>query len=269
MKRIISIGLIFLSTSGWAAKVVGTARENGDTALVKFAHYGQVYYHWVINDLVCLSRSLKNSIVCGRVAQYDNTFTVVRLAKINAHFEMNEDVKILYSKTRRSPASPGETSMTSASPLHSRALTTIGLGTGFSYLLFEGQVQYGLTKKVTLGLTVPFASTSDGTNVTQAVGGVLNGAYYLTERFSGYLFEAGIGAYSITRSTTLSAATTNDMPLMIYSTFGWKGKINRGRFNLGISGGLQYVAGSSTYSSVFTDFNGLLPLLKLTAGVEF
>ena len=266
MKRIISLGLLCLTAPLWAAKVVATKPEHGDTTLVKFAHYGQVYYHWVINDLVCLSRVHKNSIVCGRVAQYDDSYTVVRMAKANASFANNEEVKILYSKSRKVASTSTASVETFSGP---RVLTTLGLGTGFSYLVFEGQFQYGLSRKVSLGITVPFANTSDGTNVTTAMGAILNGAYYLNERFTGYCFDGGLGLYSLTRSRSGASNSTTDTPLVLYGTFGWKGKINRGRFNLGVAGGLQYIAGNSTYNAIFTDFNGLLPIIKLTAGVEF
>ena len=107
MVRIANVVLcLALSHAAWGARVAKVAPEpSGSTALITLDHYGQVYYHWVINDVVCLTRSKKSTIACGRVAQYDKVQAVLRMAKANAKFSPGETVRILYTKSGRQIAS--------------------------------------------------------------------------------------------------------------------------------------------------------------------
>ena len=138
----------------------------------------------------------------------------------------------------------------------------MGLGTGISYLLFHGQFHYAIARRVSLGLTVPFATTHSDTSSVSAVGALLAGNYYLTEGYSGYNFEAGLGAFFVSKEVRSPASTQGYQAPTLYSTFGWKGRINRGRFSLGAAAGFQYIGTSDTESDL-PDLQGILPLLTL------
>lgn len=251
-----------------AATVASVRAEKGDTALVKLTYSAPVDSPWAINDLVCLSRAKRNNIVCGRVAQFDPTSTTIRLSRANAQYKPGEELKVLYSKSKRSLASTGPTGQSGQLVTGRRttnALTTIGMGTGFSYLIFQGQFQVGLGRRFSMGLTVPYASTSSGESSITSIGAVLTANFYLVERFTGYNFEMGVGKYSLTRENQTLKQTANETPITFFTTFGWKGLVNRGRFNIGAAGGFNYVGSDP---AVF-DFSGLMPLIALSFGVEF
>lgn len=253
--------VLLASSPVWAAKVVSTTPEGPSNALVTFSHDGQVYHHWVVNDLVCLARSKKNMIVCGRIAQYNKVSTSIRLNRANANFTPGEEVKILYTKINRNIAA--NTTATTISS--SKGLASIGFGAGLSYLFLQGQFHFGIAKKITVGLTVPFAKSNGELSNVSALGVLLSMNYYLFHRFSGYNFEAGVGTYFISKETLIPPSNSNSNPLALYSTLGWKGRINRGLFSLGIGAGFQYIADSSE----LPDFKGLLPLLALSFGINF
>jgi hypothetical protein len=267
--RLVLLVLLIAHGSVWAAKVVSARPGNDRHTHVRFAHYGQVYYHWVVNDVVCLVKPSDSGIICGRVEQYDKVETVLKIPNAMAQFSVGEEVRILYSKVRRVPGSTTTETVGSMALPHedTKVLLGIGLGTGFSYLVLIGNVQFGLGQKFALGLLPTYAKEGGSDYTSSALGVFLTGTYYLFQKFSGYNVELGLGKYmlSVDDLITTPATTTSQSPFAFYTTFGWRGKINRGRFLMGVAGGFKYVGGSEAA----IDFQGLMPLVALTAGVEF
>lgn len=255
--------------AGQVLKITGAGKFRD----VRIAHYGEVYYHWVINDEVCLVRNTTSDKLCGNVLRYDKVETVLRFKKELVTFHEGEEIKILYNKnTARGVASNSPSDElrpnlkdTAHDEKKPKMNAAIGLGTGFSYLFFDASFRYAITPKVSLGVMPVFVNDPGINTSVKAFGGFLIGDYYFREHFYGFKLEGGLGFYSITATAGTFEETSS--PLAFYSTFGWRGKIHQSGLTVGGGAGFQIVANSQ--KTLLLDFSGFLPLLQLELGYSF
>lgn len=270
-KTILLLGL-FTTLVSHAGKVmqitpVGKNRE------VRIAHYGQVYYHWVLNDEVCILREVgAQEKVCGNVVRYDNVETVLRFPSEKVIFNEGEIVKIMYTK-RTTASTPPEVKVIVKEKIvvkheddvKPKMNLSAGLGTGFSYLFFDVHFKYALSNKVTLGIMPVFINDSGVNSSVKAFGGFITGDYYFKEHYYGFRVESGFGFYSITAKA--GALEEGSTPFAVYSTIGWRGKVNQSGVTVGGAAGFQVVA--NTQQTLIVDFKGFLPLVQLEVGYTF
>lgn len=270
MKRFLLI-LVALITGtancGEILKVTGSGKFRD----VKIAHYGEVYYHWVVNDEVCVIREEgRNEKVCGKVVRYDKVETVLRMPKDVVVFREGEQIKIMYSKDKQRktasiPEQPNTTKVATRNEKKPLMNASVGLGTGFSYLFFEAQFKYAISPKVTVGVMPVFINDSGVSTSVKAFGGFLTADYYFREHYYGFKVESGIGIYAIDAAAGPISETFS--PLAIYSTAGWRGKISQSGISVGGGVGFQMVANSA--KTLVVDFHGIMPLVMLDIGYSF
>lgn len=249
---------------GQIVKVVG----QGKFREVRIAHYGEVYYHWVVNDEVCVLREQgKQEKICGRVVRYDQVETVLRMPKEQVVFKEGETIKIMYSK-RKVASTPEPITAVKAAAKEERKPkmnVSVGLGTGFSYLFFDAHFKYAISPQITVGV-MPVLINDSGVNSTvKAFGGFLTADYYLREHYYGFRVESGVGIYSI--DAVAGPLSETYSPIAFYSTFGWRGKIHASGISVGGGAGFQLIANSA--QSVVVDFHGFMPLVMLDVGYTF
>ena len=274
MKRLLvalvawNLGWAFNADAGEVLKITGQGKFRD----VKIAHYGEVYYHWVVNDEVCVLREEgRKEKICGKVVRYDQVETVLRMPKDQVVFHQGEKIKIMYSKnvTPRKTASVPEpvTAVKAAAKEGKKPMmnASVGLGTGFSYLFFDAQFKYAISPKVTVGVMPIFINDSGVNTSVKAFGGFLTADYYFHEHFYGFKVESGIGLYSI--DAVAGPISESFSPLALDSTVGWRGKISQSGISVGGGAGFQLVANSA--KTVIVDFRGILPLLQLDVGYSF
>lgn len=270
MKKLISIlvfGTVFIANAGEILKITpqGTKYKN-----VRIAHYGEVYYHWVLNDEVCLIREIgKQEKLCGNVVSYDKVETVLRFEKSKVIFSEGEKIKIMFTK-RTLAATPEKKAEEIKVIIRDEKRgpqmnASVGFGTGFTYLYFAANFRYALSKKISLGMMPVYINDSGVNTSVKAFGGFLTGEYYFKESFSGFNLSTGLGLYGI--SATAGALSESTVPFAFFTTAGWRGKVNQSGVTVGGGLGLQIV--SDSQKTVIVDFKGVLPLLQLEVGYSF
>jgi len=266
MKKLFALLFSWVAVSGYCGQVTKIS-GTGKFREVRIAHYGEVYYHWVINDEVCLLREVgSQEKVCGNVVRYDKVETVLKFPKERVVFAEGETIKIMYQKRKVAAAAPAqELAAAVREEARPKMNVSVGMGTGFSYLFFDAHFKYAVSNKVTLGVMPVFINDSGVNTSVKAFGGFLTGDYYFREHYSGFRVESGIGFYSI--SATAGALEETSSPFALYSTFGWRGKINQSGLTVGGAGGFQLVGNSS--STLLVDFKGILPLVQIEVGYTF
>lgn len=269
MKRFVFLFMAFVTTAAHCGQILKIAGQ-GKYREVRLAHYGEVYYHWVVNDEVCILREQgKQEKICGKVVRYDQVETVLRMPKDQVTFSEGETIKIMYSKNRKVASAPEIANVVKETPREKdnkpKMNASVGLGTGFSYLFFDAQFKYALTPKFTVGVMPVLINDSGVNSSVKAFGGFLTADYYLREHFYGFRVESGVGIYSV--NATAGILSESYSPVAFYSTFGWRGKIHQSGVSVGGGLGFQMVANSAT--TVIVDFHGFLPLLQLDVGYSF
>lgn len=270
MNKLISILMVGGALCANAGEVLKITPQGTKYKHVKIAHYGEVYYHWVLNDEVCLIREIgKQEKLCGNVVSYDKVETVLRFEKNKVIFGEGEKIKIMFTK-RTLAAAPDKRAEEIKVVIKDERRgpqmnASVGFGTGFTYLYFAANFRYLVSPKISLGMMPVYINDSGVAISVRAFGGFLTGEYYFKENFSGFNLASGLGLYAI--SATAGALNESTVPFAFFTTAGWRGKVNQSGVTVGGGLGVQIV--SDSQRTVIVDFKGVLPLLQLEVGYSF
>ncbi len=253
---------IFLALDTFAASLKAVSTHSGRTLLT--VNRSGLGLGGKGADL-CVVSDKTGAMGCGRISTANKDEFAVELSNSSGEWKVDESVAIYVNSEegdRRLAAVEETTISLEGFP---RNEVGVGVATGFSNMLFNLKYDYRIADHVTAGAKPSFAYNAGVDSSTSAIGVSLFVDYHINPYPYGFFGEAGVGFYSLKATNGTNSAISN--PWSFYSTFGWRGKVTKSKFTIGVAAGFQYV--SPTNTDVVTGFSGLMPLITAEAGFRF
>lgn len=231
---------------------------------------------WAVNDSACIERDVANR-VCGQVVKVLPRGVIMAVSTANHDLRTGDNVAL-----RKSGGSTGVTTRSVASPSYEPTNTTsYGARRGntgrrndvtLGVELIQPTVHYqrALGEHFSIGLMPIYMSFSSVDGTLKGFGGILTFNYYSKQPFKGWWFLLGAGYYSFSATlngTSLTAATSESgSTISVLGHFGYRFLFGNSGWNLGLGGGVQYLANPQTAS---LQFSSILPAAALDIGYAF
>lgn len=226
---------------------------------------------WSVNDGACIERDAANR-VCGQVVKILPRGLIFSASTANHDFQAGENVTL--RRGGRSVASQ-EYESTNSTVANSRRTSISGLrkndvSIGVEFIQPTVHYQRAFGNHFALGIMPTYMDFSSLDGTLGGIGAHLTFSYYSKQPFKGWWFMAGLGYYSFTatlNATTTTAATSETgSTLSVISGIGYRWLFGRSGWNLGLAGGVQYLANPQTTS---LQFSSVLPALTVDVGYAF
>ncbi len=256
------LAILNVAPTAWANRVLSVTSNGEQVTLTNEA----TSKRWQLNESLCLFKA-DTELACGFVGRLTETNLVVKIESRDYKIYPGNDVQLRRETRHPSSAATSEMAVAKNNPRFDVSLGPVA-GNNYFFPLVP-TLQFAPTRTFSLGVDFRWARFINAGVTARCVGFMATLNYFHTHyAFRGLTFSLGVGMYSLNVSDATSSASTT--PLAVQALVGWRGKPHWGLgVDIGLAGGLQYVAAKSTVSSFVNEFRGLLPVVALYLGYSF